>query len=224
MKQTNPTAGLAPDGRLWFATLSGVAILDPQALDAVGLTQAPQIVSLSINKKQYAVANVNTPIEAAVGQGQLEIRFTLPQLTQARRIQLSYRLEGFDQGWIAAKENRVAVYTGLPAGNYVFSVSAHHPHGETVRTQNHMAIHLVPPFHRRKGVWLAGLGVVAGMLFGLHRLRLWQQRVSHASVLAERNRIARELHDNLEQSLVGIKLHLEAAQNAKTQESWPPLS
>jgi signal transduction histidine kinase len=45
---------------------------------------------------------------------------------------------------------------------------------------------------------------------GLYRLRLRQVQARFAAVLAERNRIAREIHDTLAQGFTGISVQLES--------------
>lgn len=73
----------------------------------------------------------------------------------------------------------------------------------------------------RKALWL--LGIVSGILFlvltGMfflsqkvrQQMKIIREKIEHGAVLEERNRIARELHDTLEQELAGITMQLDLA-------------
>jgi signal transduction histidine kinase len=58
---------------------------------------------------------------------------------------------------------------------------------------------------------LGGLALLAGGLALVYRGRVRRLQRLHAAVLAERGRIAANIHDSLEQSLAGLRLQVEAA-------------
>jgi signal transduction histidine kinase len=76
-------------------------------------------------------------------------------------------------------------------------------------------------WNARNALWLLGIIAVAllvvltGMVVTGHRLReqlaIIRQKLEHGAVLEERNRIARELHDTLEQELAAITIQLDLA-------------
>jgi signal transduction histidine kinase len=217
MRETSPTAARGPDGRLWFATLGGVAVVDPAVLETTPTVRAPVLVGLVIDGREHPVGEA-TSFRAPRGRGQVQLRYALPHFGYPRRVRLAHRLDGVDPDWVDASPWRTADYVSLPPGQHVFSVAAYLPHAPQVRADRRLTLTLVPPLQQRGEVWAGTAALVVALLLGAHRLRLWQQRQRHAAVLAERNRIARDLHDNLEQSLVGIKLHLEAAGGAADLE------
>jgi signal transduction histidine kinase len=59
---------------------------------------------------------------------------------------------------------------------------------------------------------IAATGAVAA--WGAYRLRTWRLGERFDAVLAERNRIAREIHDTLAQDLLGVSLQIEGALGA----------
>jgi signal transduction histidine kinase len=87
--------------------------------------------------------------------------------------------------------------------------------------QDVVVLHEPSWWNLRKALWL--LGIMSGILFmvltgmiSLSRkvrgqMAIIREKIKHGAVLEERNRIARELHDSLEQELAGITMQLDLA-------------
>ncbi len=98
--------------------------------------------------------------------------------------------------------------------------------------QDVVAIHAPPWWNLRRALWLLGilsailLTVLAYMLVLGRKMReqvlIIRQKLQHGAVLEERNRIARELHDTLEQELAGITMQLDLAVDCFRQA--PPVA
>ena len=63
----------------------------------------------------------------------------------------------------------------------------------------------------RRGLYPLIAAAAGTAAWGAHRLRAWQLQGCYDAVLAERNRIAREIHDTLAQNLLGASLQVEGA-------------
>jgi signal transduction histidine kinase len=144
----------------------------------------------------------------AAGSTRFDFYYTAPSFIAPENVHFKYKLEGFDPDWIDGGNRRVAYYTNLRPGNYKFRVMA----------------------ANNDGVWNAGRGLrllsatallsnllvlcafsIPGrrIVWQLYRLRVSRISTQFAAVLAERNRIAREIHDNLAQDIMGISVQLE---------------
>jgi signal transduction histidine kinase len=98
--------------------------------------------------------------------------------------------------------------------------------------QDVTVLHAPPWWNLRRALWLLGImgGVLIVVLVGMvvlgRKLReqmvILRQKLQHGAVLEERNRIARELHDTLEQELVGITMQLDLAVDCFRQA--PPVA
>jgi signal transduction histidine kinase len=87
--------------------------------------------------------------------------------------------------------------------------------------QDVIVLHAPSWWNLRNALWLLGIVsgilflVLAGMIFLSRKLReqmkVIREKIEHGAVLEERNRIARELHDTLEQELAGITMQLDLA-------------
>lgn len=87
--------------------------------------------------------------------------------------------------------------------------------------QDVVVLHAPSWWNLRNALWLLGIVsgilflVLAGMIFLSRKVReqmkVIREKIEHGAVLEERNRIARELHDTLEQELAGITMQLDLA-------------
>jgi signal transduction histidine kinase len=77
------------------------------------------------------------------------------------------------------------------------------------RTGAELRFRIVPPIYRRWWFLLLSLLVLLALVAGLYLLRLRRLQREFDAVLAERNRMAREIHDTLTQDFVGASLQLD---------------
>jgi ligand-binding sensor domain-containing protein len=168
-----PAAWKARDGRLWFATMRGVAVVDPARLRAVAPPPAPVLEAGSANGRA-----LNLAAHALVppGEGRLELSYTSARLSEPENVTFSYRLDGFDPDWIEAGARRVAYYTNVPPGRYRFRVRACGPDQACSADAISHELELAPRFVQTRsfiGLCLLGAGLV---LWSGHHLRVRRLR------------------------------------------------
>jgi diguanylate cyclase (GGDEF)-like protein/PAS domain S-box-containing protein len=117
---TQPVAWKTPDGRMWFATVKGVAMIDPNRARAA---VAPPVLIQDVFADRHRV-DPSGPITIAAGTKSLEFRYAGINLGAPEKVHYQYRLAGFDREWIDAGTRRHATYTNLPPGSYTFQVRA----------------------------------------------------------------------------------------------------
>lgn len=203
----SPAAWLAGDGEMWFATRGGVAVADAKEWGST--EHAPPAVV-----ERFLVDDVAEPsgageVQIPFGHGRFTIEYAGLNFTAPSEVRYRFRLEGFDKDWVYAGVRRSAFYTNLGPGWYRFVVEAANGDGVWSATGAEVRFRIVPPFYRRW--WFIALMVLAGiaLLVGLYLLRLRLLRREFDAVLAERNRMAREIHDTLTQDFVGTSLQLD---------------
>jgi ligand-binding sensor domain-containing protein len=116
----DPAGWRTADGRLWFPTGRGLAVIDPAHLQERSPPRA-LVESVRVNGKVQHVAGA---LVLPAGSPRLELGYTAPALRSPERLRFRYRLDGFEPDWIAAGTQRVAQYTNLPPGDYRFIVAA----------------------------------------------------------------------------------------------------
>jgi diguanylate cyclase (GGDEF)-like protein/PAS domain S-box-containing protein len=117
---TQPVAWKTQDGKLWFATVKGVAMIDSTRARAAA---APPVFIQDIFADRHRI-DASGPLTLAAGTKTLEFRYAGINLAAPEKVHYQYRLDGFDQEWIDAGTRRMASYTNLKPGSYRFQVRA----------------------------------------------------------------------------------------------------
>ena len=145
----------------------------------------------------------------------VRIAYSAASLTIPERVRFRYRLSGLEREWQDVGDRREAIYTNLGPGNYSFHVIASNNDGVWNETGATLAFTIAPAFYQTQ--WFIALCVLLCLV--ILRL-LYMIRIRQVSTqvrgrleerLAERERIARELHDTLLQSVQGLVLRFRAA-------------
>jgi signal transduction histidine kinase/ligand-binding sensor domain-containing protein len=200
-----PAGWKSIDGRLWFPTLKGVAVINPQKIKTNPIPPTVLIEKIIANNKQIK----GDDFRLGPGQNRLEIHYTGLSLTAPQKVNFKYKLEGVDEDWVDAGNRRTAYYVNLAPGNYSFKVIACNNDSVWNERGAQFRFYIEPRFYQTRWFYvLCGVFIVTVAL-GLNRLRTNRMESQFAAVLAERHRIAREVHDTLLQSIVGIVMQLE---------------
>ncbi|MGA7159299.1 MAG: two-component regulator propeller domain-containing protein [Acidobacteriaceae bacterium] len=199
--------GLTIQGEIWFPTRGGVAIVDTEHLPVN--TVPPPVVL-----QRFSVDDITEPlrsgsIQIPFGHARFTMEYAGLSFTAPSEVRYRFQLQGFDKGWTEAGNRRSATYTNLTPGAYVFRVQAMNNDGVWNRTGAELRFRIIPPVYRRW--WFVLLCVLAllALVAAMYLLRLRRLQGEFDAVLAERNRMAREIHDTLTQDFVGASLQLD---------------
>ena len=209
---TSITAGA--DGRIWVGTDSVVSSVDPRSLRRPA--PPPTLIEgVRIDDREVPLSSA---IAVPPNGRDLEIDYTSTALAIADRIQFRYRLDGEDPAWRDVGSRRRAYYTHLAPGQYTFRVTA--SNGDTVWNESPavLRIRVLPAWYQSWvfrtvcAVTIAVLAFVSVVGWQRGRTQRATERIQarYEAVLAERTRIANELHDTLLQGFTGITLQLES--------------
>ncbi|MGI8542908.1 MAG: ligand-binding sensor domain-containing protein [Aridibacter sp.] len=212
----SPAGIRASDGRLWFPTQDGVAVIDPRVIKANSQPPPVVIETVKVDNNDLEFDKEKSKINIEPSQQNFEIGYTALSFINSENLQFKYKLEGLDDDWIDAGTRRLAYFSHVPPGEYTFRVIAANSDNVWNEQGASLEIVVLPPFYRTWWFLILAVFAIAATAYLLFRRRLRQVNLKHAGELAfsrrlidsqeqERKRFAAEMHDGLGQSLVIIK-------------------
>ncbi len=187
---SQPSAWKSRDGRIMFATMGGVAVIDPRLSDPDTIPLRILIDNILVDGSEYPVGG---PIELPPESKKIEFNFTAISFHRSADIEFQVLLEGFDEGWVDRGTRRAVAYTSLPHGEYVMRLRARTPEAPWPAESTALPFVVSPHVWERWPVRiLLAVSLVAGVV-GVMRTRERKIRAE-----AERNREAQTRITELE--------------------------
>jgi signal transduction histidine kinase/ligand-binding sensor domain-containing protein len=211
----DPSRGHSPavqssDGTVWFQTSEGIGVIDPRRLSKNPVKPPVQIEAMTADGVRI---DLGQPIRLQPRTRDVQFDYTALSFVEPRRVRFRYMLEGYDPEWQEAGTRRQAFYMNLPPRQYRFRVLACNNDGVWNETGAALQFDLLPAFYQMSLFKVLCLVMILMLGLGAYHWRVWQLtarlRARFEERLAERTRIAQELHDNLLQNVLGISLQLE---------------
>ncbi len=202
-----PSGCIAPDGEVWFPSVKGAVHFKP-GLPRTDYHSPARVETVLVDGRNVSA---NTGITIGPGRRRVEIEFTACSLRAPERVVFRYKLEGYDRHWIAAIGRRSISYDNLPPGQYRFRLVARDGSLDAGSSEADLALVVRPEFYQTP--WFYALALLATTA-GVAGVLLFQERQARERYnlrLAERTRIAREMHDTVVQGCVGVSTLIEAA-------------
>jgi signal transduction histidine kinase/ligand-binding sensor domain-containing protein len=209
-----PTAIEGTDGRLWFAVNGGVVWLDPTRASNPAPSPPVSIQSVSADDK---VHETDQRPELPAGTSSIRISYAAVSLLHPEAIRFRYRLRGMEDEWHEAGHSTSVSYRNLAPGSYRFQVEASDANGAWSGKIASAELDILPAYYQTN--WFRALCALMLMLLVWlgYQLRVrWLHRQFETTLetrVAERTRIARDLHDTLLQSFHGLLLRFQTASN-----------
>jgi signal transduction histidine kinase len=131
-----------------------------------------------------------------------------------------YKLESLERQWNeVGSDRRQAIYTTLPSGTYTFRVQGATRGGPWSEPGVALRIQILPPWWNTRLFQAAAGALVFLITWAAYRHRLDQVASRFETRLAERARIAQDLHDTLLQGLVSASMQLHVAKKTLPEKS-----
>jgi signal transduction histidine kinase len=204
-----PQVAKSPDGKLWFATLEGVSVVDPGHLPINKLPPPVHIEQVTADRKTY---DGSLPLPPLVRD--LVIDYTALSFVAPEKVRFRYKLEGHDRDWQDADNRRQAFYNDLPPRNYRFRVIASNNSGVWNEAGASLDFAIDPAYYQTAWFRLSCVAAILALLGAAYQMRVrylaQQFNMRLEERVGERTRIARDLHDTLLQSFQGVLLKFHA--------------
>jgi signal transduction histidine kinase len=203
---------VSADGRnLWLTATGGVVRLDTAQLRRNRVPPQAAILDVTAEGRTWPARG---RIDLPAGADHFRIQYTAPALRLPERVRFEYRLDGIDKAWLDAGTRRATSYTNVGPGDYVFHVRAVNEDGVPGDAVATLPLRVAPTLVQTLWFRLACAAVLllAGVLLYRYRVRYVTRRVTERLQVktAERERIARTLHDTFLQTVQGLVLRVDA--------------
>lgn len=207
-----PAAGIGPDGSLVFPNGAAIVRFRPEQSLTQPEVRPPRVLALRIEGLlQNPVPD--QPIRIRSGPLSYEFHYSSPNLWAPEHVRYRYQLIGLDRHAIEAGPRKVAFYNRIPPGRYQFKVWAAAFEDQWVEAAVPLQLEILPRWWERSSLQVAGAFTLTAVLtlavWRWERLRsrrrMEQLRWQRAMDL-ERQRIARDIHDDLGSGLTEIIL------------------
>jgi len=208
-------------GRIWFSLNRGISVVDPVRLTRSSVPAIAHIQSISAD---------GVPIDHRAGVARIPAgsrRITLGyvglSLAAPERVRFRYRLDGFDGDWSKTSNSHEAIYTNLTPQAYRFRVVASDPDGVWNTQETTIALEVAPLFWQTAWFRYSTILAVTLLIAAIFRFRVHQLtsrlNIRFEERLAERTRIAQDLHDTLLQGFLSASMQLHVVADRLPDDS-----
>jgi signal transduction histidine kinase/ligand-binding sensor domain-containing protein len=212
-----PPATKTADGRLWFVAGAVVQMIDPKQTFQNRILPPVHIEQVVADRRNYSPRQgLHLPRLLR----DLEIDYTALSFVVPQKVRFRYRLDGRDPSWQDPGTRRQAFYSDLRPGKYRFRVIASNNDDVWNEAGATLDFSIAPAWYQTYWFRLLCLATGVFLVWAIHRMRVRQiARGISARFderLAERTRMARELHDTFLQTIQGSKLVADDALDPAT--------
>ncbi len=202
-------------GRISFTSGNRIFTFNPDSFKFNEQFPEPYLADMNVIGKDYLFAALHGPVELNPRQRFVNFSVSALQFTSPSSVRFQYRLDGLEDNWNNSDNGEIK-YTNLPWGyNYRLLVKVSNPSGQFGPEKMLARFAIATPFYASWWFILLCIFCVAGLAFAAYRYRV-NQLIALQKV---RNKIARDLHDDIGSALGGISFLSEAAKQQLQQSN-----
>jgi len=215
-----------PDGTLYFAGVNGINFFKPADLVSKGEPSQTLLTGIEVNNQPY-LPNLQPEFIKTISlphtQNNIRLSFANMDFTVPERNQYKFRIKGFQPDWSSPQTNNTVQYI-LPPGEYELHVLGSNYEGIWSKEPLIVHINILPPWYQT--TWakiifvLLVLVAVGGIFYFLSRNR-YQKKLRilqmEQEVQKEKQRLSRDLHDNLGAQITWLSNNISQVEAAQQQ-------
>ncbi len=216
----------ANDGEMFFGGTKGLNTFDPDKIKSNRFIPPVYITNFQIFNKEIIPGEKGSPlkndisvtnkINLAYNQSSISFDFAALNYVTSENNQYAYKLEGFDENWVASSSQRKAMYTNLDPGQYVFHVKASNNDGVWNNKGASVTIVITPPFWETWWFEILTLVIIVGGAYSYYRHRIDSIKEQRANLEKQvKERTAEVVHKAEELQGVNEELHAQSEELSK---------
>lgn len=210
------------EGLLFFGGMNGITYFNPTDIKPLS---PPKVVltEFRLFNKPVIPSDTSSILKTSLNSTKeirlnyednvLTFQFAAMDYRKPGNIRYRYIMNGFDKDYIYAGIVREATYSNLDPGEYDFKVQANYGTADWGDQYAALKLIIIPPWYRTWWFYILGFLSIIALFYGLHLFRVAQLN----RINTVRNRIARDLHDEVGSSLSTIAIYSKIVQ----QQSAP---
>ena len=216
-----------PDGTLYFAGVNGINYFKPESLVSKGWASQTMLTEIEVNNQPYKpelqtefIQMIHLPHR----ENNIRLSFSCMDFTVPEKNQYKFWLKNFQNNWSLPQTNNTVQYI-LPPGEYELYVLGANYEGVWAKEPLVLKIHILPPWYQT--TWarfifsLIVLSIVAVVFFFISRSRYrkkLQKLQMEQEVQKEKQRLSRDLHDNLGSQLTWLSNNISQLERAQQEQ------
>jgi ligand-binding sensor domain-containing protein/signal transduction histidine kinase len=201
-------------GIFYFGGIKGFTAFIPEKIKNVSLSGEIRIHSLNVDGSTINTITAED-IEIQHDQDYIQFEFSYLNFANADKYKLEYRLSGLSENWIPVNSRRSINFSGLQPGEYEFSIRALNNLNGIETVSKSIPFYIKSPFWKTWYFAVALVIVLFGAIYSLFKYRMYFLLKEERT----RNKIARDLHDDLSATLSSISFFSEAAKRNQLESS-----
>jgi ligand-binding sensor domain-containing protein/two-component sensor histidine kinase len=204
------------DGTIIFGGMQGINYFNPRDIKELSAPQV-QITDFRLFNKSLNPRDQGSPLSTDIadsknisfssGHNVFTIQYAAMDYRKQGSVKYRYLLEGFDKSWNLSQTAREATYTNLDPGQYRFIVEGSNTEGVWGKYKTALIITITPLWYQTLLFRIAICLFTLCLVYYFYRYQLKQA----LKVQRVRNRIAKDLHDEIGSSLSAISIYSKVA-------------
>ncbi|MEJ2627306.1 MAG: two-component regulator propeller domain-containing protein, partial [bacterium] len=185
------------DGKIYFGGNNGYNVFHPDSIyennkipdlvitDFLLFNKPVEIGSKSSPLKKHL--NVSREVRLNHNQSVFSIQYASLNYLSPKENQYAFMLEGFEKEWNFVGNQRLATYTNLNPGEYIFRVKGSNNDGIWNDEGISVKITIVPPIWKTTWAYLMYVLIFGGIIFTIYRFQIKRIQMRHELILEHRH-------------------------------------
>lgn len=204
-------------GTIYFGGVKGFNYFNPLKIKKNNFEPPVEILKISVDGYPVSLDRFlrqSRPVKFPGNETNISVEFAALDFNRNDNINYLYRLHS-NEDWISIGKQRTLSFVNLIAGDYYLEVKAQYSNSETSPHVLKFAFTVPPAFYRTYWFITIVFVVVLLIIYGVYKFRISQLM----KMLSIHNNIARDLHDDIGNTLGSINMYIEVATSKlKTQK------